>query len=248
MKKPTKSTIKPVVWLLLSSLIIVINSCSPKIQAGGLRAPANMKIDGLTQEWPGNKLQASNSSVRLEYTVCNDDDNLYLIVRSNGHNAVDKMLDEGLTFIIDHVTGKDTTNASVTFPVIPAKESNDIITKVQNYDRQRYRIDSARLKRAQLDSLLIIINKKTVEASKQININGAGGLTDSLVLITNAKGVKAAGLFDRKMAYTCELAIPLKLLTLSVKKSDKFSYTIKFGGILRTANRDSNGIITYEII
>ena len=239
---------QPLLFVVIFLIVITVSACSPKIQQTGLRAPADIKIDGQTLEWPNNKLQAYNPTERIEYTVCNDDDNLYLTARTSGHNAIDKIMYGGLIFTVNSVTGKDTNNVSLTFPIITPHDGYDIVTGAMHYDHERFRNDSvARVKRPQLDSLLDALNKTAAKILKEIKVTGVKAIKDSILSIINANSIKAMGQFNRKMEYTYELAIPLKCLGLSIKNNSKFNYTIKLNGARLAINTNSNGTRTYEV-
>jgi len=69
----------------------------PSVQPNSLRAPANVKIDGIPTGW-GETLQAYNKSTELHYTIANDDENLYLTVQATNPRVIQKLLMTGLTF------------------------------------------------------------------------------------------------------------------------------------------------------
>ena len=242
---------KSLLVFLFCVIVACINGCSPKIQQAGLRAPANIKIDGQTSEWPNNKLQAYNSDNRIEYTICNDDDNLYLTVRTAGHNALDKIMYNGLIFNINHIEDakkQDTSNVTVTFPIVSAKDGYDITAKATHYNIQRFRNDSvSRVSRSTLDSLLHAANKKAAEIEKELKITGVKEIKDSLISVNNTMGIKAMGQFNKKMEYIYELAVPLKYLGLSIKKASKFSYSITLNSVLLDIETNSNGEKTYSV-
>jgi hypothetical protein len=75
------------------------------------------------------------------------------------------------------------------------------------------------------DSIMRIHNKRLADNSKYIGVSGVMGL-DSLISVYNNDGIKAAELFDNKIAYTYELAIDLRHLGLSINSPAKFDYHI----------------------
>ncbi len=91
---------------------------------------------------------------------------------------------------------------------------------------------------------IITACKKTfVAKSKLINVTGLPG-TDSLISIYNQDGIKAAGLFDNKPAYTYELAIDLKQLGLPINDVAKFAYHINLGSDI---SKNLMGMMNLEV-
>jgi hypothetical protein len=72
-------------------------------------------------------------------------------------------------------------------------------------------------------------------------VTGIAGL-DTLISVYNSDGIKAAQLFDNRMAYTIELAIDLKLLDLSANNTPKIAYHIALNGVnLVNLNKSADG-------
>jgi len=72
----------------------------PNAQQRSLWAPATIKIDGKPTEW-NNQFQAYNHATDILYTISNDNDNLYLIIQASKPRIIDKIIDVGVTFIIN---------------------------------------------------------------------------------------------------------------------------------------------------
>jgi hypothetical protein len=214
----------------------VINASAqkdPQIQQVSLRAPDNMKVDGFLNEWPQGHLQAYNSTDRLYYTICNDDNYLYLATRGLGPRVSIKALTGGITFTISHSTDKRARkkagdNVAVTFPV---PMDDEIIQPIMLpvYGFSKY-AKTASANRSQIDSLAAVANKKFTELVKEVIVVGIKEIPDSVISMYNIQGIKVAGRFENgKLLYVYELAIPLKYLGLSADRETKFSYNIKMG-------------------
>ncbi len=190
----------------------------PGVQAGGLHAPATIKIDGKTTEWD-DKYQAYNKNIEAFYTLSNDDDNLYLTLKATAHDVVDKIIRGGLTLIINHTTKKNDPEAvSVTYPVL---RNADMSVVANMFARRSYK---------QEDGIIATekdMNNLFETKSKLIALTGIKTITDKDISIYNEEGIKAAAQFDAKNAYTYELAIPLKYLDLPNGGTESFSYHIK---------------------
>lgn len=85
------------------------------VQKQGIWLPAKMKVDGSLQEWNG-RLQARNRATRLDYTLANDEQNLYLAVRSTDEIVASKILSGGISLAVV-VPGMKGAVPTITFPV-----------------------------------------------------------------------------------------------------------------------------------
>jgi len=188
----------------------------PEVQTVNLRAPAGIKIDGKPTEWD-SKFQAYNKSTNAFYTIANDDDNLYLIIQVTDIYVINKIFSSGITFIINKSGEKSDENTiSITYPVIDhtGRPNIDLTHQPQG---------------ANADSVVIANNMHISNKVKWIRVTGIKGL-DTLTSVYNREGIKAAGLFNNKMAYTYELSVSLNNLGLTVNTPVKFAYHLKFNG------------------
>ena len=213
-------------------LIILIISADanaqklPNVQKSSLRAPENIKIDGNLVEW-GNKFQAYNNATDLFYTMANNDENLYLVIRTKDLDELVKITSRGIIFNISKNGKKyDKDAMSITYPFFemghkPFIQFGDI-TAMPRYQREAMDRNP--------DSVSKVANKKLQDNEKYIRANNIPGV-DTLLSIYNRDGIKAAEAFDSTMAYTCELAIPLHLLNLDLKSNSAFAYHIILAGL-----------------
>lgn len=218
----------------------------PKVQKIALRAPSNLKIDGKFNEW-GADYQAYNPTLQVYYTLANDNDNLYLVLKSTNPGITSKLLVGGVTLEISSLPGKP----AISFPIqsnsgirllLPMTTAlADVKTNMPPTDKQR-------------DSAMYSVNRKLVDKwLKEIGIKGLNGLPDSTISVYNDLGVTCRSLLDREQHYICELAVPLKYLSLSLNGTRKFEYTLKLNGAINDlrfvpnmdsiiGGRDSGGI------
>src|ERR1700761_3519140 len=118
--------------IILAAIIPFVVSAQkqPQVQEISMRAPDKVKVDGKMNEWPSpflspqktdGYLNAYNSSSRVFYTVANDDNNLYFVIRGLGSGVANKMLAGGLVVTISHLIDRKRTKAAdnvvITFPV-----------------------------------------------------------------------------------------------------------------------------------
>jgi hypothetical protein len=73
-------------------------------------------------------------------------------------------------------------------------------------------------------------NAKIAEVYKLIQVTGIKEINGPTISVYNTDGIKATALFDNKLAYNYELALPLKYLNSSIKNGASFSYNIKLNG------------------
>lgn len=210
--------------LMLLSYLTANAQKLPSVQQASLRAPAIIKIDGNSTEWP-KPLQAYNNSTNLFYTMANDDENLYLVIQVTEGVNISKIISAGITLIINKQESNGDKNAfSLTYPIFDVKDRPNINVK------DKIKIvpgSTASLRKA--DSVMQVNNKRLSSKSKFIRVTGFKGM-DSLISVYNQDGIKAAELLDNKVVYTYELSIALKQLGLSVDDAAKFAYTIKSNG------------------
>ena len=77
------------------------------------------------------------------------------------------------------------------------------------------------------DSVMLRNNALLNKSCKWIKVNNIPGV-DTLLSVYNDDGIRAAGAFNLKKAYTCEIAISLKLLNINA--ANKFAYHIRVNG------------------
>lgn len=105
---------------IFAGLALFISQCFvvsiANAQSGTLQAPpAHLVIDGDAREW-GDSLRYYNAEKKINYSLANDKDNLYMAIRINDRVDQIKVLRSGLTFSIDP-RGKKKESYSITFPL-----------------------------------------------------------------------------------------------------------------------------------
>ncbi len=224
MKKITSPLFKSILPALLFFNIANAQKL-PHVQETGLRAPTNIRVDGKATEW-NNRLQAYNKAIQAYYTLSNDDNKLYLTVRAVKPEIINKIINGGVSLTIQKKIKKTINGGmSVTYPVFNTGNRPNINVNSMALIDQSSK-DAGRL----IDSLMSLNNSKLSGKAKFIRVSGIGDL-DTLVSVYNIDGIRAASAFNKKMAYTLELSIDLKLLGLSVNDPVMFNYNIRFNQI-----------------
>ena len=217
--------------VFLSIFFIATAQKLPGVQPSiGLRAPADIKIDGKTTEWD-NKFQAYNHATDIYCTISNDDNNLYLTVQATDPVIAKKILGGGTKLTLNK-SGKKTDDhpITITFPVYDAKSYSKTSLLLNKMASNKHNnIDN--------DSLQYAINSELAAGEKEISISGIKGITDTLISIYNNQGIKAVAQVDNKGALTYELAIPLKLIEAG--ESAKLMYNILLKGTKAMNNSHS---------
>jgi hypothetical protein len=222
LKLPQTLQILPV--FLLAFICFTANAQKlPATQQVSLWIPANIKVDGKADEWNG-KFQAYNSNNHLFYTIANNDKNLYLIVYSTDRFTIQKIVRWGVALTVSNSKkSKDPNNVVISFPIADEKKNLTISKSASEYNH------ILNNKKA-TDSLMKAINVKLGIAYKEIQIAGIKEINDPSISVYNMLGIKAVALFDNKLAYTYELAIPLKYINGLLNSEARFSYNIKLNG------------------
>ena len=88
----------------------------PNVQKESQMLPAETNIDGKLNEWP-ETLNAYNKATRMEYVLANNDDDLYLAIRSKDVGTTAKILAGGVTLNISPSGKKNDDGPSITFPL-----------------------------------------------------------------------------------------------------------------------------------
>jgi len=220
MKRSHLKILKNLIAVLVSgiSAITANGQKLPVIQKNGLLAPAGVKIDGDAKEW-GDSFQAYNKTTHIFYTIANDDDNLYLLVRATEKHDIQKVLAGGLTLVIKNADKKSAAiPVAITYPRLYPKDRMPIVSKINNPD-------------INMDTDLPVINKMIADNSKLIEVTGIKEFPDSLISVYNEQGIKAVALLNDKKALTYELAIPLKYLQQTIGDKVTFNYSIMLKGL-----------------
>jgi hypothetical protein len=211
----------------------------PKVQKTSVRAPENIKIDGELSEWNG-QFHAYNRGNHLYYTVSNDDNNLYLVAHMDNGVGNTKIFKGGLTFTIIP-PAKKANSLLITFPAITNKatiEADQLQMNQLIYKRLK---SDTIANKTKIDSLISSSNNLISKVYNQILVTGIPETNEPLMSINNTQGIRVAGLFDRDMNYTYELAIPIKYLDATLNNGENFKYNIKLNthGVVKIKNFQS---------
>jgi hypothetical protein len=215
-------------------------------QTTNLRAPANIKADGKLTEWT-DSLQAFNSNTKLYYTLSNDDNFLYLTIKSTDATNNAKIQAGGITFTLNPEGKKKTEDAFVvTYPVIsrPTRAQRGTMRPgggpgFAGGAMVFGTMGPGGTRTAATDSMIDAAHKQFIASSKLISVTGFKDVTDSLISIYNEYNIKAAIGFNKEGNFIYELALPLSTMGLSTAKLKEIAYNVKLNGLV-IPNRPDN--------
>jgi len=210
-----------------------------------MRAPADIKIDGKANEW-SDQFQAYNHATEVFYTMANDDNNLYVVIKAVKPRIVEKIIDGGITFIISDATKK---GISLTYPNIDVANSQRILLRAGKKAKSSMIIPAMAVSAMPVDtnekyivsandSLIAVANNLLAANAKTIFVKNTNGQNDTLS-VYNEQKISVASRFDKEGNYVCELAIPLKYINLS-QGNRKISYSIKLNGRLTNPKKGTH--------
>jgi hypothetical protein len=175
--------------------------------------PTAVVIDGNSMEW-GDSLSYYNTEKKIHYTLANDKDNLYLVVKTNDPIQESNILNAGLTFSID-TKGRKKSTYSVTFP----EASSMPMKGGQTLEEKSIRIKFIRL--------------------KKIAISGFNDISEDNLPTSNTYGIQVAIDYDQKGNLVYEEAIPLALFHAGELAKNDWSFNIKINGVEKTNSQSA---------
>ena len=212
------------ILLLLTGLKVSAQAHLKDVQTTSIWAPANVKIDGKINEWE-DSFQAYNKSTKLFYTISNNDKYLYLALTSTDATNNAKIVAGGITLTINTAGKKKEKDAlSLTFPVITRGRGRRGAGGGGGGQRRQPGdpVDTAAISTAR---------KQLIAASKEIKVLGFKDVEDTLISIYNEYGIKSAIGYDELGNYSYELAVPLKLLNITLADAKDIAYNVKVNGL-----------------
>lgn len=217
--------------LAISICNLAIAQKIENVQVGSVLAPPAVKIDGKLTEW-GNSLQAYNKTVKLWYTLANDDKNIYLAIKSTDFDNNTKILAGGISLTLNTAGKKRDKGAFVvTFPEVNRTGTRNGRGRRGGFGQSDTPDTAA----------IIAQQKQTLATSKEISALGFKEITDTLISIYNEYGIKAVTNIDDKGVFVYELSIPLKLLGISTGDQKEIAYNIKVNGLQLSASSGFGG-------
>ncbi|HEY4326601.1 MAG TPA: hypothetical protein VGN20_21630 [Mucilaginibacter sp.] len=211
-------------------LINISNAQTNKSGTNTLQAPpTNIAIDGDVKKW-GDSLRYYNTEKHINYSIANDQDNVYMAIRITDRLDQRKIIKSGITFSVDP-KGKKKETFSITFPLnvqggapaLPSPKAEDgEVTKQDREELMRERITTLR----------------------GIKVVGFKDIEDDMITTSNTYGIKTAINYDDDGNLVCEAAIPLKFFHSDDPAKNEWAFNFKINGITKspaTHGQDQGG-------
>ena len=233
--------LKPIFSILLFGCAFLngVAQKLPNVQQKSLRAPANVKIDAVLNEW-SNNLQAHNNHTDVFYTMANDDKNLYLVIKSVDQTNNNKIMAGGINLTVN-TAGKQMEKGAYTivFPFIDIttyRSQMRMVTMpspIAGGDDIRMGVGPGASAPGPVDPAALAEMRKEIKSTvKEIKMLGfSADIADTIISIYNELNIKTALDYDDKGNLVYEMAIPLKYFHLSTAKAGEFAYNIKLNGL-----------------
>lgn len=208
----TKAMKKPYTYFMCACAVQILTAGICSAQTIELKAPpAGITIDGSAKEW-GDNLSYTDAKTKINYTIANDKDNLYLIVKTKDPVQQSNILGSGIAFSVD-VKGRKKTSYIVSFP---AKGPEDPAMYMNLTPTQS-------------------LAKIQLMKFRKIHTEGFKGLSDPDLPVSNTDGIKVAMDYDAAGYLVYEEAIPLSLFHANTEQMTKeWSYNIQLNALERT--------------
>ncbi|WP_342647164.1 hypothetical protein [Mucilaginibacter sp. CSA2-8R] len=194
-------------------------------------APGKITVDGNINDW-GDSLRYYNPDKKLNYTLANDKQNLYLAIRFNDRMEQERIMRAGLTWSVNP-KGKKKDAYSLTFPV--AEQNNGQLPMLPKPDEsgnateQSERVNRDEMRKARLTQL------------RNMKVTGFKDIDYDIITTTNSYGFKAALSFDEEGNLIYEAAIPLKFFDADDIAKNEWAFNIKVNGISRPSGGNGDG-------
>jgi len=217
-----KTAFQPLLYIAIAQLFIVniSNAQSSKTGVATLQVPpANLVIDGNAKEW-GDSLRYYNAEKKINYSLANDQENLYMAIKITDRLNQMKILRAGITFSID-TKGKKKETYSLTFPLNVNGNQPPPVEKMDNGDVTKE--DRDELMREQITTL------------RGIKVAGFKDIEDDMITTSNTYGIKTAINYDDNGNLIYEAAIPLKFFNAGDITKNEWAFNFKINGVQRPA-------------
>jgi len=209
------------------------SSCSHKVYDALDWQSTKVTADGKIQEWP-NHLRFYDDKSKVNYTISNDRQNLYLCMIVFDEKSQMKIVRSGLEFRID-TTGKKIFSIAFIFPIanqlmMMQHKRNDIQSTKSHNEKSGYAAK----------------NQKLLSLAKDIQLIGfKPPLAGTISLLNSSSGISAAIDIDSSGIMYYEAIIPFRTfykIELTTSDTNKvFSYEIKVNAIPAPPTHEGGG-------
>lgn len=230
-----------ITYLTVAALLgfnLVFAQKTLQTQQTPLAIPQQFKADGQLKEW-SDPLAAHNKKVELSYSIANDDKQLVFVIKAADRNVIKKIILGGISFSINLNGDKKEKDAqTITYPQLYT--ANNFMRSINNNRDRRQLTASSK------EDVAALAKEFSAELAKakEIGITGISAVTDTLISIYNAYGIKTKAIINNELVYTQELVIPFAVLGIDANTLKEFTYQIKLNGRTTPANMFVSDIST----
>ncbi|UEG54355.1 hypothetical protein LLH06_05170 [Mucilaginibacter daejeonensis] len=184
------------------------------------KPPSTVRIDGKLNDW-GDSLYYYNADKKLNYTLANDAQNLYVAIHFNDRSEQERVLMAGLTLGIN-TRGKKKNEYTMTFPVADEKDNAEMMAqRIQAAQTNGDAPDREEMRKARMSRL------------KNIKVTGFKDIDYDILTSTNTLGFKAALDVDPDGNLVYEAVIPLRFFDGADITKNEWAFNFKINGITR---------------
>ena len=224
---------KVIVYVSLAVLSALLICCSPKLVYKSLWQSIPVTVDGKAKEW-SIPLHIYDTKTKLNYSVSNDAQNLYICLRATDDQVEKGIMRYGLQLWID-TTGKKNQQVGIQFPMVQRMDASEQGSGQKRHggddnggQGQQYTYtapDTSRINRQ---------HRTFVAGAKEMRLSGFRTVSDGLMELPDDYGIQVAINWDSAGTMIYEAAIPFKTFfksTLSAPDTNKvlgisFNFTV----------------------
>jgi YD repeat-containing protein len=210
-----------------SSAINICSAQSDKTPATLQAPPPKIAVDGDIKEW-GDSLRYYNSEKKINYSIANTKDTLYMAIRINDRSEQTRILKAGLTFTIDP-KGKKKEAYSITFPVNTSGKVS--LTDLQSKDEA-----PGEVTQQERDELM----RERITTLRGIKVVGFKDIEDDMITTSNTYGFQTAVNYDENGYLVCEAAIPMSFFHVDDPAKNEWSFNFRINGLQHKAPGESD--------
>jgi len=180
---------------LLSHLTTIAQSKADQI-INSKRVNNLIKIDGKLNDW-ADSLHNYNENTRFSYDLKNDTGMIYLAIKSQDKQNLNRIVARGISFSFNK-EGKKKQEETLIYPIFDKSRTDKKPVRSIDGPEQKTRLQ---------DELLIKITK--------LYVSGFTNIKDGAVSLNNTYGISAAAGFDQDNHLIIEIAIPFNQLLIT---------------------------------
>lgn len=178
-------------WVLLFNTVTAQTKKGDPVQN---RWAEFVKVDGKLEDW-GDSLKYFNEGTRFSFDLSNDQETLYLAIKSKDPENLNRILARGISFSLNSKSKKE-VGPTVIFPVI---------------DRNIQTIKPAKPAVQDLNEN----QKQILSKLSKFHVKGFSEIIDGAVSTGNSYGILTGAGFDDQNNFTVEIAVPFRLLEIT---------------------------------